>query len=282
MRRPALLILLCALLAAGCVRQSVPPGQMRVTVMDIGEAECVLIQTSSAACLVDAGGPDDGLPILRALRANGVRALDLVVLSHPHTDHIGGLLRVGRAVPVRRVLDSGCPMGTEIRRRLMRWLAGSHIPVYQARSGQKVSVGPDLRMEILWPPGPPGPQEDEAGVNNNSVVLRVNYGKVYVLLAGDLQAEGEEMLLARRVALRADLLKVSHQGSAGSSSPLFLSRVRPAFAVIQTGRGNPYGHPAPATLERLRRAGARVSRTDRDGDVVYESDGRTIWRVSPP
>ena len=118
-----------------------------------------------------------------------------------------------------------------------------------------------------------------ADLNNNSVVLRLVYGGVSVLFAGDLETEGERQLLARRLPVRSTVLKVPHHGGDTEAMPEFVRAVRPELAVISVGRDNPFGHPSPAVVERLRAVGARVLRTDIAGAVTVSTDGRT-WKAA--
>lgn len=237
------------------------------------------MQTPDAACLIDAGDATSAPEILRTLGRCGVHGLDLVVLSHPHADHTGGLLGLRRSQEVRQVLESGFPDESVLQGRIDRWLETSRIPHRRARAGQRIKVGREVTMDVLWPDAQyvRGTGSD---ANNNSVVLRVNHGRVHLLLVGDLQAEGETRLLSAGWPVGASFLKVGHQGSRGASSDLFLARVRPRLAAIAAGKHNVYGHPAKETLMRLRRAGVTVYRTDRDGVLTFESDGRSIWRSS--
>ena len=243
--------------------------------MDIGEADCMLIQTHDANWLVDSGETTSAPAIRRRLRERGVRSLDMAVLTHPHSDHIGGIREIGRGVPVRQILDSGFPLGSGVQRRLTDWIRREGIPYRRARAGQVVQLGSEVTIEVLWPPDQ-YMRGTESDANNNSVVLRIRHGTVRILIAGDLQSDGEARLLASGADLTAHVLKVAHQGSSDSTSEEFLRRVRPSLALIAAGRHNSYGHPSPETLERLERAGAEVFRTDRDGDLSLESDGAGV------
>ena len=142
-------------------------------------------------------------------------------------------------------------------------------------AGRTVQLGGGARLVLLTPPRPAiaGSRSD---VNANSVVARLDYGRVRVLFAADAEAATERWLLARSADLRADVLKVAHHGSRHASSPAFLRAVAPTLAVIGVGSANRYRHPAPETLGRLERAGIRVFRTDLDGTVTVESDGETL------
>lgn len=236
----------------------------------------MLLQTTSTNCLIDAGDVGSAPAILRRLRAAGVRSIDLAVLTHPHTDHIGGLQDIGRRLPVRHILDSGFPLGSGVQRRLLDWVRKERIPYHRAVAGQRVRLEPGLTMDVLWPRAQ-HLRGTESDANNNSVVLRVSYGKIHILAAGDLQSEAEIRLLESSASIESDVLKVGHQGSADATSDAFLSRVRPRIALIAVGRRNAYGHPSAETLGRLLRRGAEVYRTDRDGDIRLETDGARVW-----
>lgn len=271
-----------AIAAAGCRQAGDWDWPVLLTVLDLGQADSLLLETPDAVCLVDAGESDCAPEILRTLRHKGIDRLDLVVLTHPHSDHIGGFAEVARQVQVDLVLDSGFPGGNTAQRRALEVIQDKGIVYRRAIAGQKVILGDPatgVTLDVLWPPVDHirGTSSDE---NNNSVVLMVQHGDVRILLTGDLQTEAESALLQRTADLRAHLLKVGHQGSNDASGAPFLSRVQPEFAVICVGEGNPYGHPMPEALQRLQDAGARVLRTDVDGQLVFGSDGKALDLVS--
>jgi len=274
-QRPIILLLIALFTCAGCSRQLIPEGRLRAAFLDLGQAEAIILQTADAALLVDCGETDSGPAILRALRRRGINRLDLVVLTHPHADHIGGFRYLAERLPVRMVLDPGYAAQSAVQSVTLRTIRRLGIDRRRAVAGQTVRVGRHLALSVLWPPlrHLSGTESD---ANNNSVVLMARHGTVRVLLTGDLQQEGELALMGRSADLRADVLKVGHQGSADAAGAAFLARVRPAWAVVIAGRNNSYGHPSPATVERLQAAGATVLRTDLQGEIEFESDGRTI------
>ncbi len=277
----AVLLLGIAALVGGCGRAPVPPGSLQVSFLDLGEAECVILQTSDAACLIDAGEVDSAPAILRALKRRGIRRIDLAVLTHPHSDHIGGMRGVGEAVPVGAVLDCAFPAGSSAQRGVLEWVRSSGTVYRRARAGQKVRLGDDVWMDVLWP-GEQFLRGTESDANNNSVVLMLRHGAVRMLFTGDLQREGEMAVLEHtRGTLKADLLKVGHQGSCDATSEDFLQAVSPGTAVISVGRRNTYGHPCDEIVERIQHRRAKVLRTDQDGDVVVQSDGRSPRVVAP-
>lgn len=259
---------------AGVAQQAGRPAELWVEFIDVGQGAAVLIGTPEGRfILVDGGEREAGervlLPYLNRL---GVKQLDLVVATHPHSDHIGGLLPVLERLPVGRVLADGQVHTSFTYESFLRLIDQKGIPFELARAGQRLEVG-SARLLVLHPAEP----LLASGLNSNSVVLRVEYGQVAFLLTGDLDSPGEAAVLRRKIA-PATVLQVAHHGSSDSTSSAWLTAVQPAIAVIQSGSGNTYGHPHQETLQRLadRAPQARVYRTDRYGTVTLVTDGREV------
>jgi beta-lactamase superfamily II metal-dependent hydrolase len=249
---------------------------LRVAFVAVGQGDAALITSPAGKTVLVDGGPHAAGATLEAyLRAHASAPLDLVLLSHRHADHLGGLERVIRALGTRLYLDAPSPHASPAYDRLLRLLEARHVPVREARAGRNIDLGGEARLELLGPPEPPitGTRSD---VNANSVVARLDFRNASVLFAGDAEAQTEAWLLASGRRLRARVLKVAHHGSGFSSGARFLRAVAPETAVICVGAGNDYRHPSGKTLGRLRAIGARVFRTDEDGDVTLESDGDRI------
>ncbi|MCL6553541.1 MAG: MBL fold metallo-hydrolase, partial [Firmicutes bacterium] len=266
-----------------------PPAVLVLTVLDVGQGDAILIQSPSGrVALVDAGGEvyaaatgrDVGRQrVVPALRRAGVRRVDVVALSHPHEDHVGGLPAVVENFPVGVVLDPGVPHPSPAYLRLLDVIHGGRIPYRIARAGLEVDLGAGVHLAVLYPPDVP-PSLDDDPVHARGLVARLRYGAFAALLAGDIEDGVEDYLRARGTVLESVVLKVGHHGSRTSTSPAFVAAVRPKIAVISVGADNVHGHPHPAVLEVLQRAGVRVYRTDRHGAVRLESDG-LIVRVRP-
>ncbi len=250
-----------------------PDGIPRVVVLDVGQGDAILVEGGRGGRLLIDGGPDPGR-LLVALDEHlppWDRRIDIVILSHPHEDHAAGLATLIDRYAVGQVYEPG--------------MFGPG-PGYQALNGELIRLGirrgtlatgdrlriDEFSFRVLWPdPGtvPERPPDGGTGINNVSIVLLGEVDGHRILLAGDVEEQIDPHLIAEGLPT-VDLLKVAHHGSRTASTDALLAAVQPSVAVISAGRGNPYGHPAPATIARLRAAGARVLRTDQDGTVTVD------------
>jgi len=257
-----------------------PDGLLHFHALDVGQGDALLVVTPTGRRMLVDGGPSPSAVLAELGRRLPPwdRRLDVVVLTHPDADHVGGLAAVLRRYRVAWVLDPGAEHPTaeaaEYEAAVAAEVAAGATRV-RATAGLRLVLDDAAGVEAvaLWPPDePPG---DEASVNDRSVVLRLVHGRTAFLLTGDIEAGVEERLVADGVPLAADVLKVAHHGSDTSSTPAFVAAVRPALAVISAGAGNAFGHPTAGTLERL--AAAAIRRTDREGAVEVIGDGAGLW-----
>lgn len=246
-----------------------PPRGWVLVSCDVGQGDGFVVRLGPGTALVVDNGPDPE-PVDRCLRRLHVRRVPMLVLTHLHADHVEGVPGLLRGRQVGAVQVNGLDEPAVEKQRLDGWLAARRIPLLRAVTGERRALA-GVRWEVLDATVRRGTTSDP---NNSSVVLRLVTRGVTVLFAGDLENDAQASLRARGVDLRADVLKVPHHGSA-RQDPAFLDAVRARVALTPVGAGNPYGHPAASTLERLARAGTRVHRSDRDGDVaVVVRDGR--------
>ena len=254
-------------------------GTLRIDFIDVGQGDAALVTSPTGKTVLIDGGPRQSAPALtQFLRAHTHGPLDLILLSHRHEDHLGGLASAVDQVGTRLFLDAPVAHAGPGYTALMRALERGQVPVRQATAGRRIDLGGGAMLTLIGPPLPPitGSRSD---VNANSVVARLTFGGFAVLFAGDAEAVTEDWLLASAAPLAAPVLKVAHHGSRYASRLRFLQAVGARLAIISVGANNGYHHPAAATLEHLARSGARVYRTDVDGDVTVQTDGTTI-RVS--
>jgi competence protein ComEC len=244
-----------------------PPEGLRITALDVGQGDAILLQVPEGAVLVDQGPPE--AEVDDQLRRMGVRRLALLVLTHPQRDHVGGAAEVIENLAVDRALDPAIPSESPEEKEALTAAAERGVALLRARAGVVFRLG-RLRLELLWPDArhPPG-----VDPNLRATVILATYGKVDALLTAD--AESPVTLPLRPPPV--EVLKIAHHGSADEGLPRLLELTRPMVAVISCGRDNDYGHPAPSTIAALTAApGLEVFRTDVDGRVVIETDGERV------
>ncbi len=276
-----------------------PPGTLTVTFLDVGQGDSVFVQTPGGrTVLIDGGGRPEYSPgpgaqdgggregfdpgervVVPFLRRAGVRRLDYVVLTHPHGDHVGGLVAVLENFPVTEVLDSAQPRELPEYQHFLALVRERGAGYRIAREGERLPLDGRLDMQVLHPARElmTGTRSDP---NSNSVIIRLVYGEVGFLFSGDAEREAEQGLVQRYGGgLRSTVLKIPHHGSDYGTTDAFLEAVRPRLAVIEVGR-NSFGHPGSETLSRLDAHGISTCRTDRDGAVIVKTDGRIlVWRA---
>jgi competence protein ComEC len=289
-----LLILLLVTLNVAVV---VPPpaayaassGKLRISFIDVGQGDAVFVEfPDGGTMLVDAGPRslryDAGERIVSPfLKRRGISRLGLVVASHPHADHIGGMSSVLRHFTVAKMVDSGQPVSSEMYEDYLAHIRAEGCSFEPARGGSIVKDFAGVRLYVL------SPHTADAGhdtvnttvnLNNASVVFKLQYGGISCILPGDSEREVElQMLDLYGDFLRSTILKVGHHGSLTSSTQEFLNAVRPEHAVVSVGTNNKFRHPSPEVIRRLHGMNVEVSRTDEVGAVIFETDGFTLSRL---
>jgi competence protein ComEC len=261
-----------------------PDGRLHVAILDVGQGDSILLQgPSGGRMLIDTGpDPERLLALLDSRIPAWDRRLDLVVLTHPHEDHVGGLALLLERYRIGDVVEPGMigpgPGDAAYRRELASL----------GRTSRVVAAGDTLwldgiELDVDWPRRgsvPLRPPDAGTGINNVSIVLELHFGQRRMLFTGDVEEQIDPQLLASGIAAhiggQLDLLKVAHHGSGTATTDAFVEQLDPRVAVISAGWGNPYGHPSPKTVKRLEDHGAKLFRTDLDGNVDVSTDGTDL------
>jgi len=267
------LVLLLSFPVCGAVFAS---NDLEITVLDVGQGDSIFLrEPGGGSMLIDGGEEKAGeKTVVPFLQRKGINKLDIVVLTHPHDDHIGGMVPVLETFKVSDILDSGFPFMTGTYKDLLDIVRQKNIRYQTVKEGQRFRFG-KARVTILGPPEQfiEGTLSDP---NNNSIVLKIDYGKRSFLLTGDAAFEEEEKILLSGADIKCDVLKIGHHGSATSTGDEFLDLAAPSAAVISVGERNKYGHPSGRVIRLLGDRGIRTFRTDRNGAVMIKSDGENI------
>ncbi len=265
-------------------------GRLRVTVLDVGQADAIVVQTPRGhALLVDAGGrlergsqSSGSLAeqvgervVVPFLLRHGIHALDAIVISHPHGDHAGGVAPALRRLRVGNLADGGQRYGGHAYQDAIATARSQDVPILYPRAGMQWHTEDGVALRFLGP-SLPFIASSRNDINENSVAFILRYGSFCMLFTGDAGAAAESRFLTESPDLRCAILKVGHHGSAYGSTPAFIAAVAPRYAIVSVGRHNVFGHPAAATLATLRRFGAQIYRTDEDGAVSVTTDGSSI------
>ncbi|HEV8019911.1 MAG TPA: DNA internalization-related competence protein ComEC/Rec2 [Candidatus Lustribacter sp.] len=285
-----------AILTAASVTVALPsivhlPHGLEITHLDVGQGDGAVIRTPhDHVILIDTGGELErpGITsnaeaagariVLAYLRRAGIRSIDLMLLTHPHGDHVGGCAPIIDAMPVRLLFDSGQQYSGRAFQDCMHEAATHGVQIVRPQRGYRWTDD-DVTLDILAPSLPTLADTGD-DINENSIVAMLHYNDFRELFMGDAGESSEARLLASGTDLRANVLKVGHHGSEYASTPPFIAAVHPQDAIISVGRHNTFGHPGPSTLATLERAGTTIYRTDRCGAVVI-TVGKEISTMVP-
>jgi competence protein ComEC len=256
-------------------------GQLHTTMIDVGQGDSMLVTLPNGrTLLVDTGGVsrrgdfDIGDRVIGpVLRARGIARLDYLAITHGDPDHIGGAASIVRDFKPSEIWYGVFVNNHEPTQKLQAIATASRSTWRWLRRGDRLELG-GVELRVHHPPLPDWERQEVR--NDDSLVMEIRYGQVSMLLTGDIGREVERELLPLLDLLPTVILKSPHHGSGTSSSAEFINATRPHVVVVGVGRANPYGHPLPYVLERYRAVGARVLRTDRDGQVDISTDGRSL------
>jgi competence protein ComEC len=275
---------ICAAVAVAviaCISAMIPSRPtMRVTFFDVGDGLCMLIRTPSGKTLImdcgtsswrDSSSVGKKL-VVPYLQSQGISSIDAVVLSHPHSDHLSGIPGLLRAEPTSLVMDSGQDKQSPEYIAFLSAVRRSHARYRKLRCGQTIDMGDGVMARVVGPPSDP----ENGDTNDNCVVLRVTFGRTAVVLEADAGDDEEAEIISSGANLRAQVLQVGHHGSARSTSPEWLSAVRPSVGVISCSNHSRYGFPSKKVLDRLASFGVRTYTTGESGAVTVTTDGSSV------
>jgi competence protein ComEC len=251
--------------------------QLRVSVLDVGQGDSILIEGPTGLQVLIDGGP--GNAVLRELSSKlgpFDRSLDLIIETHPDQDHIGGLPAVLDRYQVTAFMEPGIKDESAAATALEAAVENeSGVKRCVARRGMRIDLGGDAYADVLYPDRDPATMD----TNNGSVVLHVVYGKTSFMLTGDLPSSIEDWLATldkNDGELPSNILKAGHHGSKNSTDEVWLAAVAPSIVAISAGKDNPYGHPAPETISRIQKEGAQIYSTIESKTLTFVSDGQTM------
>jgi competence protein ComEC len=250
-------------------------GDLDVHFIDVGQGDAALILTPEGkAMLIDTGEASEKEFLIEYIRSANVETLDYLVLTHPHTDHMGGASAILEAFDVKTVMMPDAQSDTTTFLRLLEAIDRENCDLIIPEIKDTFSLGTAVITCL-------GPVNQYEGLNNMSLVLRLDYGSTSFLFTGDAEAPSEQDMMKAHspMAFSADVLKLGHHGSSTSTTKAFLSAVSPSFAIASCGENNEYGHPHTEILSATKRANITLLRTDLDGTVILTSDGSRVTRL---
>lgn len=249
-----------------------PATDLRVIFIDVGQGDSTLIvMPNGKSVLIDGGEKSMGNVVISTLQQHGISKLDVLVASHPHRDHIAGLIPVMSTIEIGLILDSGQQTTTQVFEDYLNTIEARGIPFKAVEAGQTINLDPRVSMEILNPPSPlfSGTNDD---ISNNSIVIKLTYNNFSAIFPGDITVIAEESLLGED--LNVDVLLAAHHGSGNSNTMGFLNAATPEAVVVYAGLNNRYGHPSQESIERINSAGVNhIFITYEDGTITLTTNG---------
>jgi len=262
------------ILFSSCAAQDTIAGNehvMRVHFIDVGQGDSILVQAGGMNMLIDAGPEDNSDSLIAYLKKQKIRKLHYIVATHPHEDHIGGMTAVIRRFDVGRFYAPRIISETRYFEDMAVSLLQRDLRIIPAREGTRLFLGERAECLMLSPCS-----DSYDNPNNYSSVIRITYGSSSFLFTGDAEELAENEIITGGADIDCDVLKAGHHGSSTSSSRQLLEAVTPDTAVISVGKGNDFGHPSKAVLNSMESMNIQIYRTDIDGTVILESDGKSI------
>lgn len=280
----ALLLVITAMLCFGCSSKTDKTadnsgGDVKIEVLDIGQGDASLIYTKDEIIMIDTGDIDERDRLVKLLKERDISTIDKLIITHPHADHIGGAYAVFKNFDVKEVYDNGDATTTKTYQTYLKNIKQKNITYHQLKAGDSLDFGGGVSFKVFSPTEKMLKSDDD--LNDNSLVGQLRYKDFTMLFTGDSESGAEQsMVKAYGDELRSDVLKSPHHGSRTSSSDSYLKAVQAKDVVISLAADNEYGHPHKQTLDRYKKYGMNVYRTDKDGTVTIIADGSDDYTIT--
>lgn len=268
----SLSIVSCSLVETENTKVSIPEGTLKITYIDVGQADSIFIQSKDKNLLIDAGTNETGENVIKYLKEEKVSKIDYLIATHPHEDHIGGMADIIKSFDIGKFYSPKVSANTKTFERMIKELNNKELKINTLKVDKDPEIElPGVKIDVYSPI-----KDEYENLNNYSPIIKLTYGENKFLFTGDAEKEVEKAVIENNYDIKADVLKVGHHGSSTSTSSNFLKKVDPSIAVISVGKDNSYKHPSESTIERLKKSNIEILRTDISGNITLTSDGKAI------
>ncbi|TBX11051.1 ComEC/Rec2 family competence protein [Clostridium perfringens] len=246
--------------------------ELMISYMDVGQGDAAYIKVNGNDILIDAGPRSNSKELLEQLKAKNIDDFELVIATHPHEDHIGGMVDVFKEYEVKAFYSPKITHTTKTYENLVKAVKDEGLKTKELKDGMVIDLGEGAKFEVFTPQ-----KSEYEELNDYSPIMKLNFGDTSYLFTGDAEKLAEEEALAKyKTSLDSDVIKFGHHGSSSSSSNAFIEAVSPKYGIISCAKDNKYGHPHRETLDIIKKYNIKTFRTDTDGEIILTSDGKSI------
>ncbi|EGT4138669.1 MBL fold metallo-hydrolase [Clostridium perfringens] len=246
--------------------------KLMISYMDVGQGDAAYIKVNGNDILIDAGPRSNSKELLEQLKAKNIDDFELVIATHPHEDHIGGMVDVFKEYEVKAFYSPKITHTTKTYENLVKAVKDEGLKTKELKGGMVIDLGEGAKFEVFTPQ-----KSEYEELNDYSPIMKLSFGDTSYLFTGDAEKLAEEEALAKyKNSLDSDVIKFGHHGSSSSSSNAFIEAVSPKYGIISCAKDNKYGHPHRETLDIIKKYNIKTFRTDTDGEIILTSDGKSI------
>ncbi|WP_274292629.1 ComEC/Rec2 family competence protein [Clostridium perfringens] len=246
--------------------------ELMISYMDVGQGDAAYIKVNGNDILIDAGPRSNSKELLEQLKAKNIDDFELVIATHPHEDHIGGMVDVFKEYEVKAFYSPKITHTTKTYENLVKAVKDEGLKTKELKGGMVIDLGEGAKFEVFTPQ-----KSEYEELNDYSPIMKLSFGDTSYLFTGDAEKLAEEEALAKyKNSLDSDVIKFGHHGSSSSSSNAFIEAVSPKYGIISCAKDNKYGHPHRETLGIIKKYNIKTFRTDTDGEIILTSDGKSI------